>query len=311
MVYKRKGRDAWFVAVPTRHGWVKPSTGTSHKPTAKAIGEMLEKLGPKGERAWDLLDAVADGLLTLGESFDRYSHNDLPGVRASLADVDLEPHVSIWLDRIRGDVAADTAQHYEHMVRSLLLEGQPFLRSRFTAYALYAWLSAYPASRSTRRKAHSAMSGFAKYLKRAKVLATNPMRDVDPPPASAPRLRYLDASEMLRLANSQAEVHGVLSALLGGSGIEVSVALNLKRRDVDIARREIRAAGTKTHARDRIVRVADGHGSSWKITAPTFAPTMSCSPGSTAGRRAMYIVRRARGWGSTTTSCGTIDTATR
>ncbi len=40
-------------------------------------------------------------------------------------------------------------------------------------------------------------------------------------------------------------------------GIEVSVALLLRRRGVDIAHREIRAPGTKTHARDRIVRVAE------------------------------------------------------
>jgi len=32
---------------------------------------------------------------------------------------------------------------------------------------------------------------------------------------------------------------------------------SLRRRDIDFERREIRAAGTKTHARDRIVRVAE------------------------------------------------------
>jgi integrase len=48
-----------------------------------------------------------------------------------------------------------------------------------------------------------------------------------------------------------------LSALLGGTGIEVSVAIGLKGRDIDRARKEVRAAGTKTHSRDRIVRVAE------------------------------------------------------
>ena len=72
-----------------------------------------------------------------------------------------------------------------------------------------------------------------------------------------PRLRYLDVPAMKRLANYQPEPFSALSALLGGTGIEVSVAIGLKGRDIDRARREVRAAGTKTHSRDRIVRVAE------------------------------------------------------
>jgi hypothetical protein len=44
-------------------------------------------------------------------------------------------------------------------------------------------------------------------------------------------------------------------------GIEVSVALKLRRRDIDPTSGEIRAAGTTTLARDRIVRVAEWAGS--------------------------------------------------
>jgi integrase len=183
--------------------------------------------------------------------------NALDRLREELADVDLEPHVAIWQERIAGNVAPDTVRHYRHFVRSLIPEGVPFWRSAFTADRLDAWLSAYPGARNTRRKARAGMSQFCAYLVRAKVLKHNPVRDVEAPPLGPPRLRYLDSREMLRLANSQAEDMGVLSALLGGSGIEVSTALRLTRRDVDMERREIRAAGTKTHTRDRIVRVAE------------------------------------------------------
>ena len=48
-----------------------------------------------------------------------------------------------------------------------------------------------------------------------------------------------------------------LFALMYGTGIEVSVALALTRSDVWEATKEIRAAGTKAHSRDRICRVAD------------------------------------------------------
>ena len=48
-----------------------------------------------------------------------------------------------------------------------------------------------------------------------------------------------------------------LLALLYGTGAEVSVAIRLTRGDVDSATKEVRAAGTKTHTRDRMARVAD------------------------------------------------------
>ena len=62
---------------------------------------------------------------------------------------------------------------------------------------------------------------------------------------------------MKRLANYQQEPFCAFSALPGGTGIDVSTALGLRKRDVDAPRREFRAAGSKTHSRDRIVRVAE------------------------------------------------------
>jgi integrase len=109
----------------------------------------------------------------------------------------------------------------------------------------------------TRRKAHAAMSQFCKHLVRRRVLETNPMRQIDAPRPGAPRCQYLDVPTMIQLAERQPEPYQTLSILLGGTGIELSVALALHARDVDLVRKEIRAAGTKTHARDRIVRVAE------------------------------------------------------
>jgi integrase len=74
-----------------------------------------------------------------------------------------------------------------------------------------------------------------------------------------------------------------LFALLAGTGIEVSVGLALRARDIDTPRREIRAAGTKTHARDRIVRVAEW---AWPYVDKHCAllpRTRRCCPIATAG----------------------------
>jgi integrase len=258
MVYRQQGRTIWWVAVPTETGGrVKRTTGTTDKHIAKSMERMLLELGPRGRRAWDLLTPVAQGTLALGELHDAWSRSDLDGLRARLADIDLEPHVAIWASRHVATAARDTVQHYTYTLRTLLPAGRPFFRSQFTADVLDAWLAAYPGRAATRRKAHVAASLFARYLVKARLLVVNPLREITPPPAGAPRLRYLDVADMKRLANFQPEPYDALSALLGGSGIEVSVALTLRRRDVDMQRREIRAAGTKTHARDRIVRVAE------------------------------------------------------
>jgi integrase len=199
----------------------------------------------------------AEGGNPVSTSSGRPRIRAIASVSARLDDVDLEPQVDIRLQRHGQNIAPDTVAHYRHVVRSLIAPGMPFPRSRFTIDVLDAWLASYPAGRSTRRKAHSAMSNFAKHLVRARIITTNPTRSIDAPPASAPRLRYLDVPDMKRLANYQPEPFCALSALLGGTGVEISVAVKLRRRDVDVPRREIRAAGTKTHSRDRIVRVAE------------------------------------------------------
>ncbi len=51
MVYRRKHRKTLDVAVPTRTGWIKRSTGTTDRATARAMERMLAQLGPYGARA--------------------------------------------------------------------------------------------------------------------------------------------------------------------------------------------------------------------------------------------------------------------
>ena len=142
-------------------------------------------------------------------------------------------------------------------MRTLIPEAKPFPRSRFTTDVLESWLAKYRGKPGTRRKAHAAMAQFAKYLVRRRVLSANPMRDIQAPRPVAPRLRWLEVQDLVRLVDAQLAPYRTLSALLAGTGIEVSVGVALRARDVDRRRKEIRAAGTKTHARDRIVRVAE------------------------------------------------------
>ncbi len=255
-VYRRA--DTWFIAIPTESGrWVKRTTGTRDKSVAKGMARMVDELGPRGRRSWDLLNPVARGGLTVGQLYDAYAQNDLDGLRERLNDVDLEPHVERWIGALRGRLAPDTTEHYELYARSLIGEDSRFSRSSLTNAVITQWLAARPVGRSTKRKYHAALSSFCEYLKSVGVLPRNPMRDVKAPPPAPSRMRSLDQQDVERLIAAQPHPYNVIAALLHATGMEVSVALTLKRRDVDVLRREIRARGTKTKSRDRIVKVAE------------------------------------------------------
>ena len=66
-----------------------------------------------------------------------------------------------------------------------------------------------------------------------------------------------------------------LFALLYSTGIEVGTALRLTRADVWDASQEIRAAGTKTHTRDRIATVSDW---GWPIVRDYVRPLLPGAP---------------------------------
>jgi integrase len=84
------------------------------------------------------------------------------------------------------------------------------------------------------------------------------MAKVTRPAMQASPIRFYELDVVERIVAYQLTAERrALFALLYGTGIEVSVALALTRADVWEATREIRAAGTKAHSRDRVCRVAD------------------------------------------------------
>jgi integrase len=261
----------WYIELALPTGTVRWSTGTSDRSTAAAVERALRDLIHR--REWDLLDAVRSHAITLGELFDAHRHRDLDGLRAKLNDTNLEPKVEEWLEVHKARVSVDTINHYRIVVRRLMLAGVPFPASRFSVKTLEPWIAKYSvrqnrkkkkedqthksAGNETRRKAHAALSVFAEYLMRQGVISLNPMRQFPPAPSNAPRLQYLEVERMIALADEQPEPYQSLSAFLHGTGADLSTALAITAADVDLQRKEVRAAGTKTHARDRIVRVAE------------------------------------------------------
>ena len=105
------------------------------------------------------------------------------------------------------------------------------------------------------RKYHAAMSQFCQYLVRLEILKSNPMRNVSAPPPAKPRTQYLEHPDVIRLIEAQEEPYQSLSAIIHGTGMEVSVAMGLRRRDLSKSESGtwmILARGKKTAARVRM-----------------------------------------------------------
>ena len=235
--------------------WIGRTCETRNPGIAKAMGRMLDELSHRGKQCWDLLDAVKGGQLSLTTLYQFYSSNRLEELRDLLSDVDLSPLVDEWLNAQKGRLSPDTIAHYEVHVRSLIPENKPFLRSALTFERLSEWLSKIERSSGTRRKYHAAMTGFCRYLRARAVIRHSPMQEVKAPSAGRARTRYLDHADVLRIVDALEEPYRTVVALLHGTGIEISAALSLLRRDIDFDRKEIHAHGTKTKTRDRLTTI--------------------------------------------------------
>ena len=181
MAYRKRDGTVWYTNVPTRSGWKYRSTGVADKSTAKAMDRMLTDLGPRGKRAWDLLDALVDGRLTLGHLYDAYRLNSLDQLRERMQDVDLATKVADWQDSLKARVAEDTRRHYLVHVRTLIPEGRAFWRSELSEEKCAKWLNGLHVDRSTKRKYRAAGNSFFDYLHSVRVLATNPLRAIKAP----------------------------------------------------------------------------------------------------------------------------------
>ncbi|HEV8178251.1 MAG TPA: tyrosine-type recombinase/integrase [Gemmatimonadales bacterium] len=263
MVFKMKGKSVYYGKLPTRTGWQNICLRTPDAETARAKQRMLD--GFKHERQWAVLDALraAKGsptALGINEVYDAHRQNALDVLLHQAADVDLAPRVMDWQRAIqaKGTVTGATAKQYLTQVRTLIPADTPFLTSHATPGRMDAWLNRLEVASPTRRRYFAAAQSFFRYLIQVKTLARSPLADLDRPRDGEARADWwLPQADMQRLCESCHEPFRTLFALMYGTGIEVSVACGMRRKQVDTKRREIFAPGTKTHNRKRTVRVAE------------------------------------------------------
>ncbi len=288
MPYRRGSRETWSFMAATRTGRKQLSSGSQSKSQATRIESMWHILADE-HRAWDLLDPVLDGETSVETLYDAWqdTRHDLGEMRRRLADVDIVPLVEEYLAHYGGlgkhDTSADKIRSH---LRWLFPVGSTRKRTTVTPASLTAKLGEYagipragqkllpPITPGTRRRVHSAWSGFFAYLASPQVstgplFATNLMDAVTRPKAATPPIRFYELREILLLLDqAPSSDMRALWALLYATSIDISTAIQLRRQDFDELRREVRAPGTKAHARDRICRVADW---AWEIVAEFLA----------------------------------------
>lgn len=275
--YLKAGKKTYTLYVPTPSGAVKRSSGTRDKATARAMERMVQDLGPQGKRRWDLLGPVIEGRVSLAQLYDAYVARDLDGFLARLADLDLRPHLDGWESWARDRVNPATVERYRLYLDSLAPADGPWWRSTLTAEAAAEWLatrrraprtgkrgvpkeipaSAPPVSGPTKRKYAAALASFVAYARQLHLLDVDPLADITLPPARDPVPQFLEREEVVQLIDGAPEPYAGLFALLYGTGAEISAALGLRRRHVDVETWMIRVTGTKTGNRDRVAIVAE------------------------------------------------------
>jgi hypothetical protein len=69
------------------------------------------------------------------------------------------------------------------------------------------------------------VQSLAKYVREVGILATNPLRDVPPPPAGDPRCHFLELPDVLRVVEGAPQPLKAVYATAYGAGLEVSAIL--------------------------------------------------------------------------------------
>ncbi|CAN5433002.1 hypothetical protein BH09GEM1_BH09GEM1_06560 [soil metagenome] len=229
--------------------------------------------------------------LTLLTSFE---HNELDELMAKRAAdiqetnapvvVNVNDYVDAWRKDVTRRSSVDHAARFLRALRSFVAEGVSVPPERFSHASLLDWANSLQASEDdeglglsaeTARRYRVGLLNFIEHLVDLEVLSNNQLAKIAPPKKGRPRDKHLTTSGVLRLIASFAdsaneplqrfvaaqgldvcELQG-FNALLNGAGVEVSVALDLRVHDVRLDEKEVRAPGTKTHNRDRVVRVAE------------------------------------------------------
>lgn len=293
MVFLMRGKKTYQLRVSSLDGRRTRvvTTGTTDAQTAEDVGAFVATL--KRRRNARALDALLSGRLTLPRLYDADVAGTLDALLAeapAAPDPDLSPLVAEW-------AAAGAAPKRVQQVRRLIPAGRPFPRSEFTRKAISRFLAtlthgkgfAAPVAPMTRQHYKVACSVFAEWLIEREVLESNPARGVKAT-RGAPRTVHYSPVQARALVDALAGSPRIAAALMAGAGVEWQAVERLRRRDVDVDTRTLRARGGKTRHRDRIVEVTEPW--AWAVLEPHLRTLAPNAPVVTANRDAVIYAHK-------------------
>jgi integrase len=244
--FRRGKRGYVSIYVPTRTGLVQRSCGTAEKVVVSAMKRLVRQL--KDERRWILLDAIRDKRLTLPALFDR--RTDLAALEAEMRAVNLVHHLDPWERWVRARTGGTvTAAQYRTKVETLV--AGVFLSSEMTRPRVKAWLAGLPVSSGTRRNYLTALQSFLRYCVDAGLYEVSPIAGMEGPKGNDARTRYEPLAVQQSIAAAAPAPFRALFSLIAATGAEVSAALGVTLRDLDLERGVVLLRGTKSARRHR------------------------------------------------------------
>lgn len=269
-----RGRTWWAripsIGSPTSTRALTPrSLGTENREAALDMQRFLRWLKTRRE-AW-LLHELSEGRIKVEHAYDAYIDGRIEAfigeARDGKKDPLLEPLITPWvkeLERRKKPVATERAK-YERQIRTLIGATGGITRlSQLTKPRIRAWLASLDVGQPNRYRA--ALSSFCEFLILEELLGLNPVRGVPASKEKEPRRRHLSPDEATELLQAIEDPDArALHALMLATGIEVGVAVLLKRRDIDRKTRTVFARGTKRAHRQRTCYVYDRWNAAWAI----------------------------------------------
>lgn len=250
MMYRQKEGHAFKLRVSnkarTRSAVL--TTGCKSQEEADKVAAFYQRCRDRKE--WALIDSMLDKITPLTEAYEADQAGTLDQLIAELKSKDLDPLVAQW-------EAEGAKPRYILHVRRLIKRGVPYPASRFKLGAISTFLGGLKYTGSTKNRYRVALSKFARWLVQNEVIESNIVRDVDGSPENDARDVWYTWSDARLLIEALPEPYRALESLMAGTGMEWQAIAALKRRDVDLKLRTVRAHGHKNKYRNRLVRITE------------------------------------------------------
>ncbi len=274
--------------IPRRSGGVaQRSTGTNDVKLVKQYEHAIAWLHTQSPPAWDLLEALTDKRITFDQCVELHAagRNSLAVIRATLADVPLLPLLDAFEAAWRADGrAARTLENYRREITAFLTDHP--MRSQFTAPAVQAYVRGLEVSSGSRRKHLYALRAFERYLVETGTLTAATLHTIRAPKKNPPRKQYRSADVDTAIVTATALRYRAFTAFVHATGADVTPALAMLGRDLDLTRLRCHVPGRKTAKRDRHEVEIDAWAAPFLEALKTVLPNAPLFPGITRHKAA-------------------------